>query len=356
MIDYGPGPAANEVEIIVFGPGFGEAIAVHLGEGHWMLVDSCIDPDHNLPASSAYLNAIGVTAGQVKAIVASHWHDDHVRGISRMSEMYPNADFFIPGVFTSEEKAAAFLAAYSGHAAPKLARGAKELFQVMASREIVHAAQERSALLELGANGHTVRVTSLSPSPQAFVQSIAHLAQFLPAKTGVPITHAPELKPNLEAVVVHIDLGHDAILLGSDLEDTGNLGWSALVADNWCGQRPPATVYKIAHHGSKTGHHDLIWTNMLKPAPIVPMTPFNHGRHRLPTAQDKGRIKALAGSAYISSGATKRPDLDTLQLKRLGDVCKGLSRVNAGFGAVRLRKAVTSPNWQVKLFGAAQQL
>lgn len=249
-----------------------------------------------------------------------------------------------------------FLAAYSGHAAPKLARGAAELFKVLSQRETVHAAQERTALLEVSVHGYTVRVTSLSPSAQAFAQSVAHFSQYLPKAAGTPISHAPELKPNLEAVVIHIDLGHDSILLGSDLEDDGKLGWSALVADNWCGTRPAATVYKIAHHGSKTGHHDLIWTNMLKAKPIVSMTPFNHGRHRLPNPEDRERIKSLSSDVYISSDATKKPEMDSMQMKRLGDICKGLSKVNAGFGAVRLRKHLARKDWQVELFGAAQVL
>ena len=72
MIDYGTPPAADEIEITLFGPGYGEAIAIHLGEGVWLLVDSCIDPDSKAPASETYLEQIGVNAEQVRAIVASH--------------------------------------------------------------------------------------------------------------------------------------------------------------------------------------------------------------------------------------------------------------------------------------------
>lgn len=45
MIDYGAPPAADEIEFSLFGPGYGEAVAVHLGDGTWLLIDSCIDPD-----------------------------------------------------------------------------------------------------------------------------------------------------------------------------------------------------------------------------------------------------------------------------------------------------------------------
>ena len=110
MIDYGAPPAADEIEVTLFGPGYGEAIAVHLGDGSWLLVDSCIDPDSKTPASETYLDQIGVNASHVRAIVASHWHDDHVRGISRLAARYPAADFVLSGVFNKAE-AGAFLAA-----------------------------------------------------------------------------------------------------------------------------------------------------------------------------------------------------------------------------------------------------
>src|SRR5215216_1434282 len=103
MIDYGAAPPPDVIEVSLFGPGYGEAIAVHLGDGHWLLVDSCIDPDAKEPASAVYLDRIGVPQDAVRQIIASHWHDDHVRGISRLAEKYSSASFFVPGVFSQEE-------------------------------------------------------------------------------------------------------------------------------------------------------------------------------------------------------------------------------------------------------------
>ena len=106
---------------------------MHLGEGVWLLIDSCIDPNTKEVASIAYLESIGVRADCVKAVVASHWHDDHVRGISKMAAKYPEAEFFHSAVFTDRE-ASAFLAAHNGHSSAGLARGAKELFSVIEQR------------------------------------------------------------------------------------------------------------------------------------------------------------------------------------------------------------------------------
>lgn len=356
MINYGAAPASDEIEVTLFGPGFGEAIAIHIGEQNWILVDSCIDLDSGAPASSTYLTRIGVTPKQVRSIVASHWHDDHVRGISKLAASYPEAEFQISSIFNDKE-AASFLAAYSGSSAPSQARGAKELFEVINQREIVYYVNQRSIIFELQLPNRFVRVTALSPVHAAISQSIAHMAQYLPPSGGgTPINHAPELSPNIEAVSMHIDFGDDAVLLGSDLEDHATFGWSAVVADKWSSDRRRASAYKVAHHGSYTGDTPAIWSTLLSANPIVCMTPFNLGKHRLPTDRDKERIKSYTPHSFISSGSTKKPTLEHTHLKRLEDICKNLSRVNAGFGAIRLRKRFGAAKWIVECFGHAQKL
>jgi len=31
----------DELEVSVFGPGYGESLAIHLGLGSWIIIDSC---------------------------------------------------------------------------------------------------------------------------------------------------------------------------------------------------------------------------------------------------------------------------------------------------------------------------
>ena len=354
MIVYGSPPAVDEIEITLFGPGYGEAIAGHLGEGAWLLVDSCIDPDAKAPASGTYLEQIGVDADQVRAIVASHWHDDHVRGISQLAAKHPSADVVISAVFNNKD-AAAFLAAYCGASSFGLSRGAKELFSTVQARGTVFPALHRSIVLEDTLNGRPVIVTALSPVPAAFAQSLAHMAQFV-ARKGDAINHAPGLRPNMEAVALHIDLGDDAILLGADLEEHPTCGWSAVVTDKWSGARRPATAYKVAHHGSYTADCPQVWATLLKSDPVACLTPFTLGGLRLPTDEDKGRVRASTPHAYISSGASRRPAIDRRLLKRLSDICRKIGRIDAGFGAIRLRKQIGAVSWTVELFGAARAL
>lgn len=78
-------PRPDELEMTVFGPGVGECIVLHLGEGDWIIIDSCTSPVGDEPAALGYLRSIGVDPdASVRTIVATHWHDDRiVRGATK---------------------------------------------------------------------------------------------------------------------------------------------------------------------------------------------------------------------------------------------------------------------------------
>ena len=165
MIDYGAPPAADEFEVTLFGPVTAKRSpsiwGKELAPGRFVH-----RPRIQGPRLRNVLEQIGIDAGQVRAIVASHWHDDHVRGISQLAAKHPKADFVISAVFNNKE-AGAFLAAYSGASSSGLAHGAKELFGVMRGRETVFPALYRTNVLEATLNTRQVRVTALSPVPAA---------------------------------------------------------------------------------------------------------------------------------------------------------------------------------------------
>jgi beta-lactamase superfamily II metal-dependent hydrolase len=354
MIDYGAAPAQDELEVSVFGPGYGEAIAIHLGQNNWILIDSCMDPESKLPATLNYLQKIGVSPSVVQAIVASHWHDDHVRGISKLAEVCNNAEFFFSGVFNKPELLA-FLLAHSPETGAIQSGGTKELVKVIKSKKAkMIFTNQRTLILQETLAGRNVQVSAFSPTQNAQTHMLNGLASYLPTDSE-PINHAPDLKPNLSSVVVHVDFGDDAILLGSDLEEHTNLGWRGIIEHAWCIAKTKATAFKVAHHGSITGHNEDIWSVLLN-KPISVLTPFIRGNVELPTASDRSRIKSTSTASYISSGASKKPEMDHQVVKRLNTITTKLAKVNPGFGGVRLRKKTGAVDWKVELFGKAEQL
>lgn len=354
MFDYGVAPLPDEVEITVFGPGYGEAISVHVGDGCWLLADSCVLPSTKKAASLDYLERIGIPFSDVKVIIATHWHDDHVKGLATMVEACTNSTLYISDVFNDRE-ALVFMNAYGGKIASKQTGGTKELFKATRAPNKRAFAHQQSIIWEGNIQGRKMRAVAFSPTHAAKAQSIAHLAKYIPADRD-PINHAPELKPNLEAVVINIDLGEDGILLGSDLEDQGDLGWSTIVGDEWCLSNQRASAYKIAHHGSSNGDHPEIWSKLLTVNPIAVLTPYINGSNNLPNAADRARITGCSSSAYISSNGSKQPLINVNLEKRMKAICKNIAVVNTGFGAVRFRKKLGAAKWGVELFGQAIKL
>lgn len=96
-------PFFSEIEISVFGPGIGEAIAFHYKD-NWILIDSCIDHNTNKPVALQYLKKLSVDIeSRVKLIVLTHWHDDHIKGSSQLIKECKNAKIVLPNVFKEQE-------------------------------------------------------------------------------------------------------------------------------------------------------------------------------------------------------------------------------------------------------------
>lgn len=76
-------PGDDEFELTLFGPGYGESLVLHVGGGSWVLIDSCGRTDG--PVALDYLRSIDVDPPEaVRMIAATHWHDDHIRGLAEL--------------------------------------------------------------------------------------------------------------------------------------------------------------------------------------------------------------------------------------------------------------------------------
>jgi glyoxylase-like metal-dependent hydrolase (beta-lactamase superfamily II) len=102
-IDFS-GPPEDELEINIFGPGYGECCLIHFGGGGWIVIDSCVNTDDDRPAALTYLDRIGVNSAEhVRLIIVSHWHDDHIRGLSSLLKACTAARFCASSALNSAE-------------------------------------------------------------------------------------------------------------------------------------------------------------------------------------------------------------------------------------------------------------
>ena len=127
-------PGRDEFELTLLGPGYGESVVMHSGEGAWVLVDSCGRAD--APAALDYLKSIGIDPAEaVKLVVASHWHDDHMRGMAHMAKVCGTATFCCASVLCAKEFLAVVHALEHRHFAA-FGSGVREIYGVFSTTPI----------------------------------------------------------------------------------------------------------------------------------------------------------------------------------------------------------------------------
>lgn len=365
--NLGGPPANDQIEITIIGPGFGEAIVVHIGDGKWVAIDSCAMPGNTVSASLEYLLELGVDPNNVVAIVATHWDDDHIRGLSQLVATCKSAEIIVTDVFIAKD----FVTYARLHAKPMTAQvrsGVHEILALMEQaiddgRKFSFASSNKPMFGPeefVLSHKQKVQMLTLSPSDHEKRKFLQWVASKMPRINHTRrVAAAP--KRNDLSIAVQLMIGDESILLGADLEERNrkNFGWSAILTSSHKRPNLKSSLFKVPHHGSKNGHLDGVWVQMLNSAPQSLIAPWNRGRTKLPTPSDITRVSKLSSAAYLTASVEKsKPFPRSLAVQR---TINGRARwfVNAQDdpGMVRCRKAVGAQgNWGVELFGAAHKL
>jgi hypothetical protein len=354
-------PAPDQIEITVIGPGFGECIVVHTGSGRWLIVDSCRDPKTKEPVALRYLQTLGLNPSScVDWVVATHWHADHIAGISEIMSACSGAQFCCALVLAERE----FILYAS------LSRPVVEADKAGEFRAVLRQLRERgleprwaksgSLLHSRAAQGSqpTFRIVALSPSDKEYSLFLARVAS-QGKKKGMPHRAYVDADPNLAAVVLSLEWGNQAVLLGADLlaDSASDRGWLAAVAESKVVGGVPGSLVKIPHHGSAGAHCPGMWSDLLLSRPVSVITPYSRGRKedRPPKRSDLDRISRLSSvtalTAPTQSGRARKPS---------SPVALGLSQshikmrtLGAGLGIARFR-TTQGNSWGRELFGRAK--
>lgn len=359
MAEDKPLPSGTEVEVSLFGPGRGEALALHLGNGDWMLVDSCLD-DHKRPAGLAYLRDLGVSFEQVKIIVATHWHDDHIGGLAEIVQECPEAEFVYSGALRTDEFHA-LVGAYAERSHMESSGVAEfaEITRIFKGRvgSSPRPALESRRLWFRDQPEPAASIEALSPCDAEVLRSQEALAELLPKENSRKRAVVAS-EPNHASVVLSVTCGEAQILLGADLEETGNpaTGWSALLERARLTNR--ATVFKVPHHGSPDADQPRVWEELLCDRPWAIVAPFVWGRVKRPGDADQARLRERTDRAYLTAPPERRRKKRSLPVeKTLEEMQARPVYADPPMGQVRLRtEADTGDEWRVELFGPAFQM
>jgi Metallo-beta-lactamase superfamily len=326
-------PAADTLEVSVFGRGVGECIVAHVGDGAWIVVDSHMVDDPREPVALCYLNAIGVAPKAVRVVAATHWDVDHIRGLASVAEACPNARLVVSAALQSHDffRQLSFAVRQEG----PLGVGAKEfraLLDLAEARDGAITWANETTHIDVGHG--TLR--ALAPSDRT--QTIAWRSLATDNAAALPVN----VVPNETSLVFWFENPKEHFLLGGDLEASG---WETIV--DTFSPATAASVYKVAHHGSPDADHRRIWTELLGQGPDSVVTPYKSTR---PAPADVSRLRACSTAHRAGParrGRIRRRDSHVERVARAANV----ERREGQLGHVRLRSA--GPPWDVTYGGSA---
>ena len=339
-------PKPDEFEVSIIGPGRGECVLIHLGENDWCIVDSCIARGQSEPVAFEYLSSFENGAVErVRLILATHWHDDHVRGMASLLKRVPSADFYCSMALRTDEFLTLVGSAEDGVQGQS---GVDEFASILEALRATRAirgglvtpkyAIANRPLLDLPANGRSfpVKIIALSPSDATITLAHAEIASLIP-KPGQRQIRIPSVSANHTSVALWIEVGPLRVLLGADLlhSDQPGEGWSAVLANHRAGET--ARLLKVPHHGSTNADCPDVWTRMLDVNPIAVVTPFSSGTP-LPKRSDLQRLGGRTENLYCTSkGGGKEPPRPALVGKMMRERLIGRHVVEGQPGHVRVR-------------------
>lgn len=251
-------PQHPPVEVVVLGKGVGESVLVRVGE-EWTVIDSFVvespDGTGRAPAPLVYLRQHGVDLMNVRAVILSHLHADHSRGIDDVVLECRNARFYLPGAVpdaTWRDIVKIAVPTENRAALDEIATAYRyasddDRFSTAAAVTLVH--QSTDCLRAIGPSGRAV----LAAREPLALDDLAGARRVL--------------DKNYTSIVVLLISGGAVALLGADMDADADLGWPRLLAEHaglhWIGG---VGLVKVAHHGSETAHHAELYQRWTKNA------------------------------------------------------------------------------------------
>ncbi|MCS4434209.1 MBL fold metallo-hydrolase [Aquiflexum gelatinilyticum] len=354
-----------EINLIGTGGGYGESLVIHLGNGDWIVIDSCIDPYTGVSLPLNYLRDRGVDLENVKLIICTHWHDDHIGGISTLLENCPKAFFSFGRVndlkkflqcvsldYRKLKSKASNCSTLEFNKCLEIMNNSKRINKLAAIDRLLYSNPQKEFIVE---------VYSLSPSDKSsnlFDLEISKLINEYGPNNRKITTYTP----NDRSIVILLRFNDEIALLGSDLEvhSDPEIGWNDIIEKSVViGKFPKASYFKIPHHGSENGYHENIWKNLIKSNPISTLTPWNRNK-KLPEEKMIEKYKSLSSNLFITSPN----NISNKSKKRDNKVSKVIKEFNPTLRELKYQYGVISSEysiggnepWKNNLFGTASEL
>lgn len=408
-------PASDEIEVTLIGgtAGYGESILMHIGNGDWIIIDSCVNLKTGECAPVSYLNELSVDISQhVLYVLCTHWHDDHIKGLSSILEQCTSKTIFALSCSDNREKwVYEMLNDYNYHGKSTVLNELTSTIAKANDKGIKVLPVKQDSLV-FNLNGVTAH--ALSPSDEVvkkFEEEVASAqvkyhkvlgqlvklkamdAQTIQDATAIEeetingfarlieeridekkvdqeatnlLTYkdAKRVEPNDRCVALLVSFNNHHIVLGADLEnktaDSELSGWMS-VAKCSSMNGVSSGLFKIPHHGSETGYCDLFLKSFVKNDATMKLTAWTKGDKLIPEPGMLAKYYAHSQEMYITTTALfiKDNKEENKSIKKeMERTTDAIYELRPQLGIIRSRMKINSPsdNWQTVYFGSAEKI
>ena len=405
-------PNKDELEVTLIGgsSGYGESVVVRYGNNEWAIVDSCVDVINQTCLPIVYLKEVGVNIKeQVKYVICTHWHDDHIQGLHKVLDECSSDVVFCVAIASEKLK---FLYEIERSNLYEPDRGVrKELIMAMDKvkekgirvirllqdlpvfqtdecvckalspsqkelelffEELAYAVSEQGQVLE-----QKEKLSALSTDEIEDADEISEVVfASIETESGINEDELTEedladleklkgnekvSKPNINdrsVALLFTAKGHH-IVLGADLEVSSDseCGWQSV---NDCSSMKGvnAGIFKIAHHGSNTGYYELFLRNHIKPTATGKLTTWIKGKKVRPEKDTLSKYHQYLSKLFITTdpsyltGKFTTPDYRNV----MEETTESIVDIKNQFGIVQSRLDLNSgtDDWTTKVYGSAK--
>lgn len=408
-------PAPDEIEVTLIGgtAGYGECILIHIGNGDWVIIDSCVNAKTGDCAPISYLNDLSVDISRhVLYVLCTHWHDDHIKGLSSILEQCTSKTVFTLSCSDDREKWVYEMLNnlnYHGNSTVlnELTRtismanekGIKILpvkqdslvfningvtaYALSPSDEVVKKFEEEVASAQVKYHKalnqviklKTINAQSIQDATvleEETINSFANLIEeridekkvIQEATNLLTYKDAKRVEQNDRCVALLVSFNNHHIVLGADLEnetlDYGLSGWMS-VAKCSSMNGIASSLFKIPHHGSETGYCDFFLKSFVKNDATMKLTAWAKGDKLIPKTEMLGKYYAHSQKMYITTTTLlkrENREEDKSIKKEMERTTEAIYELRPQLGIIRSRMKFNSPSdsWQTDYFGSAEKI
>lgn len=409
-------PAANEAEVTLIGgtAGFGETVIIHIGNGIWAVVDSCTNPINGECVALSYFTDIEVNVEeQLRYVVCTHWHEDHIMGLSKLIEACSGQTVFAMSCADDREKFIYEMMEkcnYTGNSRKltelrntinkvnekgiKIKRvqqdqmifnkNGTECFALSPSsieidkfsRELASAQEKYHKAMGQVAKLTQIGIAAIEEATTIEDKIFEAFADLIPEKLDkdsksleevddlLKFKDAKKVELNNRCVAMLLKIKGHNVVLGADLEHDAQKspdgGWQS-VSDSECMENVEANLFKIPHHGSETGYYDYFLKKHIKPGAVSKLTSWIIGTKILPKAEMLRKYYNHSNNLYVTTTSLlkrKNNEGNRTFKKIMNESTEEILEIKPLLGIIRSRINIESEDdtWQTEFFGSAKRI